>query len=192
MKSVWRRMGLKSFTLIELLVVIAIIGVLAAMLLPAISRSRARADNTYCRNNLRGIYQMITMHATKDENITGIYPGYLNALVDASPKLFICRRDMDPARKVATDMTNMNADTYCSYNYASGATPASGGLSSSYNGPLVFDKQYTPPGSSPSTFHENAANVVFGDGSLNSVSNANYSTDLSAKVTAAGGTVVGY
>ncbi|HUR47572.1 MAG TPA: prepilin-type N-terminal cleavage/methylation domain-containing protein [Candidatus Saccharimonadales bacterium] len=108
-----------AFTLIELLVVIAIIALLAALLLPALSRSKAKAQRTACVNNQKQIGLSLTLWAG-DHNDN--FPSTVDALEGGSkgrletwehfnnipnelvtPKVLHC--PSDPVKQIASDFS---------------------------------------------------------------------------------------
>jgi prepilin-type N-terminal cleavage/methylation domain-containing protein len=121
----------RGFTLIELLVVIAIIGILAGLLLPAISKARERARQTACINNLRQFSMAIAMYK-EDHNNTNALPDWLSTLYPQyipAVKMYVCKSDSSdgadgskPADLTAQfpntrDLTHNAAITKCSYLY---------------------------------------------------------------------------
>ena len=64
------RSGRRGFTLVELLVVIAIIGILVALLMPAVQAARESARRTTCANNLT----QLGLGAARHEQSLGYFP----------------------------------------------------------------------------------------------------------------------
>ena len=69
-----------GFTLIELLVVLAIVGLLASLLLPAISRAKAKAQSAACQHNLRHIGLGLRLYVDDYQ----AYPFHLQYIVESA------------------------------------------------------------------------------------------------------------
>jgi prepilin-type N-terminal cleavage/methylation domain-containing protein/prepilin-type processing-associated H-X9-DG protein len=92
-----RHFGKTGFTLVELLVVIAIISILMALLMPSISKAKAKANQTSCLNNMRQLTLAAIMYASDhDEEFPArrtptnawphkLKPYYLNWQIIACP-----------------------------------------------------------------------------------------------------------
>jgi prepilin-type N-terminal cleavage/methylation domain-containing protein len=98
-----------AFTLVEMLVVIAVIGILAAILLPALGRAKESARATACLNNLRQVGTALQLYVQDNNNrlpvmydamVSTNAPSTNAATIDivltnylGSPKILRCRSD---------------------------------------------------------------------------------------------------
>ena len=115
-----------AFTLIELLVVIAIIGVLASLLLPALSKAKSTARRAACISNLRQVNLALRLYVDdNDDRLPELsepnsYPNGVGAFYKeliksyagltgpSSPKdkVFICPADQEDSRDAFMDFTS--------------------------------------------------------------------------------------
>jgi len=88
------RNRIKGFTLIELLLVIAVIGMLAALLTPALQSSRERARQTACKNNLHQLSIALIMYRDDMKDfpnwLSDLSPRYIGK---GSEEAYICKSD---------------------------------------------------------------------------------------------------
>ena len=112
-----RRKATRGFTLVELLVVIGIIGMLIAMIMPAVQWSRERARSTNCTSNLRNIGIAMFMYVDQQGSM-GVFPyaAQLPSLNPTRPSL---------AKVIAIHIEGNRAVFQCPSDYGDGDQLAS-------------------------------------------------------------------
>jgi prepilin-type N-terminal cleavage/methylation domain-containing protein len=133
-----RRLNTKrAFTLLELLVVIAIIGILAALLFPALSSAKMQAKRTICLNDLKQINLGVHMYADDHDNALSLvstnhspniwtdYKNWMKSYVGlngpSSPQdaLFACPADTFYYTNDADSYVSESRHSQSNYNYSS-------------------------------------------------------------------------